>query len=64
MPKSHRPYPLEYRRRMVEMVRAGKTPEELSRQFEVSGERRLLLAVLLDAFEILQCLGDSSSSGA
>jgi hypothetical protein len=30
----------------------------------VSGERRLLLAVLLDAFEILQCLGDSSSSGA
>jgi len=30
----------------------------------VSGERRLLLTVLLDAFEILQCLGDSSSSGA
>jgi transposase len=38
MPKSHRPYPLEYRRRMVEMVRAGKTPEELSRQFEPSAQ--------------------------
>ncbi len=38
MPNSHRPYPLEYRRRMVDMVRAGKTPEELSRQFEPSAQ--------------------------
>jgi transposase len=38
MPKSHKPYPPEYRRRMMELVRAGKTPEELSRQFEVSAQ--------------------------
>jgi len=29
-------YPLEFRRRMVELVRAGRTPEELSREFEPS----------------------------
>jgi transposase len=38
MPKSHKPYPPEYRRRMIEPVRVGKTPEELSRQFEVSAQ--------------------------
>ena len=29
MPKSHRPYPPEFRQQMVELVRAGRTPEEL-----------------------------------
>ena len=38
MPKSHAPYPPEFRRQMVELVRAGRTPEELSREFEPSGE--------------------------
>lgn len=38
MPKSHAPYPPEYRRRMVELVRAGKTCGELARQFEPSAE--------------------------
>ena len=33
MPKSHPPYPPEYRRRMVEMVRSGRSPEALSRKF-------------------------------
>jgi transposase len=37
MAKAHRTYPPEYRRRLVELVRAGRTPESLSRQFEVSG---------------------------
>ena len=27
-------YPPEYRARMVELVRAGRTPEELGREFE------------------------------
>ena len=36
MPKSHPPYPPEFRRRMVELVRAGREPEELARQFEPS----------------------------
>jgi len=41
MPKSshsHAPYPLEYRRRMIDLVRAGKTPEALSREFEPSAQ--------------------------
>ncbi len=38
MPKSHSPYPLEFRRQMVELVRAGRTPQELSKEFEPSGE--------------------------
>lgn len=32
--KSHPPYPAEFRRRMVELVRCGRSPEELSREFE------------------------------
>ncbi len=38
MPKSHPPYPPEFRRRMVELVRAGREPEELARQFEPSAQ--------------------------
>jgi transposase len=38
MPKSHRPYPLEYRQRIVELVRKGRTLGELSRQFEPSAQ--------------------------
>ena len=34
MPGHHAPYPPEFRRQMVELVRAGRTPEELSREFE------------------------------
>jgi transposase len=38
MPKSRPPYPPEFRRRMVELVRAGRKPEELAREFEPSGQ--------------------------
>ena len=31
-------YPPEYRARMVELVRAGRTPEELGREFEPTAE--------------------------
>jgi hypothetical protein len=34
MPKSHAAYAPELRRHMVELVRSGRTPEELSREFE------------------------------
>src|SRR5580704_5929729 len=34
MPKSHRPYAPEFRRQMVDLVRSGRTPEALSREFE------------------------------
>ncbi len=38
MPKSRQPYPAEFRARMVELVRSGRTPEELSREFEPSAQ--------------------------
>jgi transposase len=38
MPKSHRPYPPEFRDRLIELVRKGRTPEELARQFEPSAQ--------------------------
>ena len=38
MPKSHPPYPPEYRQRLVELVRAGHTPEQLARKFEPTAQ--------------------------
>jgi transposase len=38
MPRSRPPYPAEFRARMVELVRAGRTPEELSREFEPTAQ--------------------------
>jgi transposase len=38
MPKSRPPYPPEYRQKMVELVRGGRTPEELSREFEPTAQ--------------------------
>ena len=38
MSKSRRPYAPEFRRQMVELVRTGRTPEELGREFEPSAE--------------------------
>ncbi len=34
MPKSRPPYPAEYRRRIVELARAGRSIAELAREFE------------------------------
>jgi len=34
MPRTRPPYPPEFRARMVELVRAGRTPTELAREFE------------------------------
>lgn len=38
MPKSHRPYPPEYRERLMELVRSGRSPESLAREFEPSAQ--------------------------
>ena len=38
MPKSHRPYLPEFRQRIVELVRKGRTPEDVARQFEPSAQ--------------------------
>ena len=34
MPKTKRPYASEFRARMVELVRAGRSPEQLAKEFE------------------------------
>jgi transposase len=39
MPKKHRgPYPPEFRRRLIELVRAGRTPESLAKDFEPTAQ--------------------------
>jgi len=34
MPRGRPPYPQEFRLQMVELVRAGRTPEDLAQEFE------------------------------
>ena len=38
MPSSRPPYPPEFRRQMVELVRSGRTPHELAKEFEPSDQ--------------------------
>ena len=38
MPRNRLPYPPEFRQQLVELVRAGRTPEELSREFEPTAQ--------------------------
>ena len=37
MPRTRPPYSPEFRRQMVELVRAGRSPDDLAREFEPSG---------------------------
>jgi transposase len=36
MPKGRKAYPSEFKQQMVELVRAGRSPEELAKEFEPS----------------------------
>jgi transposase len=38
MTKKRRTYPVELRQQMIDLVRTGRTPEELSRDFEPSAQ--------------------------
>jgi len=38
MPRTRPPYPSEFRQQLVELVRAGRTPEELAHEFEPSAQ--------------------------
>jgi transposase len=38
MPRTRQPYPPEFRQQMVQLVKAGRTPEELSREFEPTAQ--------------------------
>ena len=38
MAKSRRPYPAEYRERIIELVHSGRSPESLAKEFEPSAQ--------------------------
>ena len=38
MPRSRPRYPAEYRQQMVDLVRSGRSPDHLAREFEPSAE--------------------------
>lgn len=38
MPKSRPPYPAEFRQQMIELAGTGRTPAELSREFNVTAQ--------------------------
>jgi transposase len=38
MPPTHPAYPAEFKQQMVELVRAGRSPSELAKEFEPSGQ--------------------------
>ena len=38
MRRSRRPYPPEFRQQMIDLVRVGRTPESLSREFEPTAQ--------------------------
>ena len=38
MPRSRPPYAPQFRRQMIELVQAGRTPQELAREFEPSAQ--------------------------
>jgi transposase len=38
MPRTRPAYPPGYRQQMVDLVRAGRSPEELAREFEPTGQ--------------------------
>lgn len=38
MPKSHPPYPAEFRQQMIELVAAGRNPNSLAREFQCSAQ--------------------------
>ena len=38
MPRKHPPYAPDFRRQMIELVRAGRAPEELAKEFEPSAQ--------------------------
>ena len=38
MPRGKPPYPAEYRAQIIELVRGGRTPEDLAKEFEPSAE--------------------------
>jgi len=61
MARTRRTYPAEFRRRMVELVRAGRSPEELAKEFEPSPNSIRKWAAQADIDEGLRTEGLSTA---
>ena len=51
MPRSHPAYSPEFRRQMVDLVRAGRSPDDLAREFEPSSHSIRAWVALADRQE-------------
>jgi len=51
MPKSRPPYSPEFRRQMVDLVRAGRSPDDLAREFEPTSHSIRAWVALADRSE-------------
>jgi transposase len=61
MPREKRTYPAEFKRRVVELVRAGRSPGELAKEFEPSPNTILKWATQSDIDEGLRADGLSTA---
>jgi transposase len=67
MGKTRAAYPPEFRRQMVDLVRAGRSPEELAREFEPTAQsiRNWLAQTVLgqDPFSGVTCSASEAAEG-
>lgn len=61
MAHTRKTYPPEYKRRLIELVRAGRSPEELAKEFEPSPNTIRNWATQADIDEGLQAEGLSTA---
>jgi len=61
MARGKKTYPAEFKRRMVELVRAGRSPEELAKEFEPSANTIRKWATQADIDEGLRADGLSTA---
>ena len=64
MAREKKTYPAEFRRRMVELVRAGRSPEGLAKEFDPSANTIRKWAVQADLDEGLRSDGMSTAERA
>lgn len=64
MARERKTYPAEFRRRMVELVRAGRSPESLAKDFEPSANAIRKWTVQADLDEGLRSDGMSTAERA
>ena len=52
MPKTRPPYPPEFRRQMVDLVHAGRDPDDLAKEFEPTAQPIRNLVAIADRREV------------